>query len=778
MRRGSKKGAHRGKATARQPNSSPAPSGGALEPRRPASGREGRPARTADRWKILGVCVSLALATWVVFGQTFRHPFVNFDDDVYVYENPRVARGLTLDGIVWAFTHTHGANWHPLTWVSHMLDCQLYGLNAGGHHVTSVLLHGAAVILLFLVLQQSTGALWRSTFVAAVFGLHPLHVESVAWVAERKDVLSGVFFILTLGAYVRYARHRPSLSRYLTVVLLFGLGLMGKPMLITLPFVLLLLDYWPLHRLTRPVAGAAPQPGWRWGRVEVPQRLIVEKIPLLALSAASCVTTLVAQSEAIRSFEEIALPLRIGNAVVSYAAYLGQMIYPAGLAPFYPYAADGATPWKVGGALGLLLFASVGAFVVRRRQPYVLVGWLWYLIMLAPVIGVVQVGAHARADRYTYLPQIGLYLLVAWAVADLSATWRRRRVVLGAAGIGVIASLVACARTQASYWRSSESLWSHTLACTANNSVAHNNLGEVVLRAGRVDEAIGHFKEALKVNPRNVFAYNNLGAALIQAGKPAEALAPFTKALEVDPNYADAHNGLGNALLQSGQIVEAAAQYGKALELNPDHVEAHNGLGNASLQSGRMDEAIAQYQRTLALDPKHADAHNGLGNALLRTGRVRDAIVQYRLALEIDPKHALSHNGIATALVQTGRMDEAIAHYKQALELNPDFAAASNNLAWVLATCPDAAFRDGAKAIELAERADHLSGGRNPVFLATLAAAYAESGRFGDAIQVARTVIELATAAGQGALANQTRDRLKLYESGRAFHENPTAPTS
>ena len=249
-------------------------------------------------------------------------------------------------------------------------------------------------------------------------------------------------------------------------------------------------------------------------------------------------------------------------------------------------------------------------------------------------------------------------------------------------------------------------------------------------------------------------------------------------ALEVDPNYADAHNGLGNALLQSGQIVEAAAQYGKALELNPDHVEAHNGLGNASLQSGRMDEAIAQYQRTLALDPKHADAHNGLGNALLRTGRVRDAIVQYRLALEIDPKHALSHNGIATALVQTGRMDEAIAHYKQALELNPDFAAASNNLAWVLATCPDAAFRDGAKAIELAERADHLSGGRNPVFLATLAAAYAESGRFGDAIQVARTVIELATAAGQGALANQTRDRLKPYESGRAFHENPTAPTS
>jgi protein O-mannosyl-transferase len=710
---------------------------------------------------VVVVCLLLAVATLLVFGQTVRHSFVNFDDDLYVYDNPEVTHGLTVDGLVWAFTHTYAANWHPLTWLSHMLDCQLFGLAPGGHHLTSVVLHAAAVMLLFVVLYRMTGALWQSAAVAAVFGVHPLHVESVAWVAERKDVLSGVFFMLTLAAYVRFANTRPTVPGYLAVLALFALGLMSKPMLVTVPFVLLLLDYWPLRRFTREKGGALG--------------LVVEKLPLVALATASCVITLAGQTEAIRSFEELPLTLRIENALVSYVAYLEQTAWPAHLAPFYPYAADALTPSRVGVAASLLVLGSVGAFVVRHKHPYVLVGWFWYLIMLAPVIGVVQIGAQARADRYMYLPQIGICLLVIWLSAALAASWRHRRTVLAAVGAGVIGSLMACACRQTAHWSDSESLWVHTLGATTNNSVAHNNLGAAVLDSGRVDEAIAHFKTALEINPRNAFAYNNLGSAMIQAGDATDAIVPFTKALQVDPKYAGAHNGLGNALLQAGRMDEAAAHYTRALALKPDYVEAHNGLGNALLQSGRIDAAIREYQETLRLDPNHVDAHNGLGNALLRSGRVDEALAQYGLALKIDPQHALSHNGIATALVQAGRMNEAIAHYNEALRLKPDFAGACNNLAWVLATYPDGAFRDGARAVEFAERADHLADGRNPVFLATLAAAYAEAARFGDAMRVARRAIELATAAGQTPLANETRDRLKLYEEGHPFHESPSA---
>ena len=416
-----------------------------------------------DRWLVPGICIFLAAITFAVFGQTLRHEFVNYDDDVYVYENPEVSRGLTLQGIVWAFTHVHSSNWHPLTWISHMLDCQLYGLSPGGHHLTNILLHTATAILLFLVLRRMSGALWRSTFVAAVFAIHPLRVESVAWVAERKDVLSGVFFMLTIGAYVRYvqkqSRVEPSSLRfaapesrgssanssspgprlwtldYCLVLLFFALGLMCKPMLVTLPFVLLLLDYWPLGR----VAGGE----WRVTRfgAQVPQLhpeclglisqpLLLEKPPLFGLAVASGVVTIFAQTGAIQSFEHVSLPLRMGNALMSYVDYLGQMFWPAGLAVLYPFTAGGVGVSGVVLSLVLLAGISAGVFVLRRR-PYFLTGWLWYLLMLVPVIGIVQVGAQARADRYTYLPQIGLYVLLTWAAADLCAGWRHRRAVLG-----------------------------------------------------------------------------------------------------------------------------------------------------------------------------------------------------------------------------------------------------------------------------------------------------------------------------------------------------------
>jgi protein O-mannosyl-transferase len=420
------------------------------------------PVESGNRRAIFWVCLFLAGAVWAVFGQTLGYGFVNYDDGQYVYNNPQVIHGLNLKGIEWAFTHSLMANWHPLTVMSHMLDCQLYGLNTGGHHLTSLLLHAATAILLFLVLREMTGALWRSAFVAAVFAIHPLRVESVAWVAERKDVLSGLFFMLTLGAYVRYVRKPPSPGRYLTVIFLFALGLMCKPMLVTVPFVLLLLDYWPLNRFGTPAH-----------RFSIPWKLIVEKIPLIVLSIAACLVTLLVQHQDT----EVSFSERINNALVSYVAYCGQMFYPVGLAVLYPYPNDGWPTGKIILALLLLVAISAGAFCWRQKRPYFLMGWLWYLGMLVPVIGLVlQVGAQARADRYTYLPQIGLYILVTWTVVALTASWRSRRWVLGGGAVVVLAVLIICARAQTAYWRDSESLWAHTLACTSGNSLADNNL--------------------------------------------------------------------------------------------------------------------------------------------------------------------------------------------------------------------------------------------------------------------------------------------------------------
>ncbi len=436
---------------------------------------EGRPAGLNDRWTVPAVCIFLAAVIWVVFGQTLYHDFVNYDDDDYVCENPEVVRGLTLKGMIWAFTRVHSGNWHPLTWISHMLDCQFYGLNPGGHHLTNVLLHMATAILLFLVLRRMTGFLWRSAFVAAVFAIHPLRVESVAWVSERKDVLSGLFFMLTLGAYVRYVQRQsrvegrglsaqavPALDcfDYCLVLLFFALGLMCKPMLVTLPFVLLLLDYWPLNRVV-PVTDCR-------NHFQIPRRLVLEKLPLFALAAAACATTLFAQKNALWSFEQISFPLRVSNALLSYATYLGQMFWPSGLAVYYPFPTRGGG--VAGVVLSLVVLAGISAVVfVLRRRSYLLTGWLWYLIMLVPVIGIVQVAAQTRADRYTYLPQIGLYLLLTWAVADFCTGWRYRRVALGGGSTVILLALIFCARAQTSYWRNSESLWTHTLACTSDN---------------------------------------------------------------------------------------------------------------------------------------------------------------------------------------------------------------------------------------------------------------------------------------------------------------------
>jgi Flp pilus assembly protein TadD len=658
--------------------------------------------RPTRRWKTFAVCIFLALITWLVFGQTRHFRFVNFDDNEYVYQNPHVTPGMTFDGIVWAFTHSHAVNWHPLTTISHLLDCRLYGLKAGGHHLTNVLLHMVSVILLFLVLQRMTAAFWLSAFVAAVFAIHPLHVESVAWVSERKDVLSGLFFMLTLGAYARYVRMsqvRGKKSGLILVLFFFALGLMSKPMLVTLPFVLLLLDYWPLSRFSLLPA----EPVFRLGGYQVPRRLIVEKIPLLGLAVLSCMATLLAQRGAIQSFEHFSLPLRLVNAVESAAIYLWQMIYPVGLAVFYPYPANCLAPWKVALAMIVLDFISAGAFVLRHRRPYLLVGWLWYLIMLVPVIGIVQVGTQPRADRYTYLPQIGLYILIAWAARDLFASWRHRRWVLGVSAALVITLLAASARTQTSYWRNTESLWTHTLACTSRNNVALTNLGMELLETGRVEEAMADLQKALEINSNDWFAHNSLGKALVRKGRVDEAITHFRKTVELNPKLAEAYNNLGSALLQNGQAAAAIAQYQKALEINPEHAGIHNNLGLAYSQNGAAKEGMAEYEK--------------------------------------------------------------------ALEINPQYADAQNNLAWTMATGPEVSLRNGNKAIELAEKADQLSKGGDPNIAGTLAAAYAEAGRFSEAITTVERAMQLATVQKNTAMVDALQIQIKAYKAGIPFRD-------
>ena len=614
--------------------------------------------KTSRRWLTVWVCTFLLVLTWIVFGQTLWHDFINYDDPRYVYENTKITGGLSLSGIAWAFTHVHSMNWHPLTTISHMLDCQLYGLKAGAHHFTNVLLHSIAAILLFLTLQYMTGAFWRSAFVAAVFAIHPLRVESVAWIAERKDVLSGVFFMLTLLAYVRYAR-APSIWRYLMVVFGFALGLMSKPMLVTLPFVLLLLDYWPLERIR--------EEGSNVGRQLF--KLAVEKIPLIVLSALSSVVTFVAQKGAVGETGQLSVLARLNNAAVSYVAYIWQMLWPMRLAVFYPHPENRLPLWEIIGSLLLLICLTVLAIALRKQRPYLITGWLWYLGMLVPVIGFVQVGWQGRADRYTYLPQIGLYIAVTWAVVDLTALRRHQRTILSAAAILSVGVLSWFAWIQTSYWRDSETLFRHALAVTANNDVAENNLGIVFLGKGKLDQAI----------------------SLLQA------------AVDLRPDNSPAHENLAKALLQKGQVADALVHYRKLLELQPDNMEVHNIVGTVLVQQGRVAEGVEEWQKVLAVEPDN-------GNAM-------------------------------------------------------------SNLAWVFATSPDHSLRDGPKAVQLAADAARMSGGRMPILFRTLAAAYAESGRFPEAVQAAQQGMQLANGQGNLGLATELQRDITLYQQQQPLRD-------
>ena len=648
--------------------------------------KSGEPAKNG--WIAFVVAIFLGGLTWLVFGQTVQHEFINFDDGDYVFKNLPVTRGLTLDGVVWAFTHMHAGNWHPLTWISHMLDCQLYGLQPWGHHLTNVVIHGATAVFLFLALRKMTGSLWRSAFVAAVFAVHPLHVESVAWVAERKDELSALFFVLTILAYVRYVR-RGGFLRYATVMVVFALGLMCKPMLVTLPLVLLLLDYWPL--------GCFEQKGATLGR------LIMEKVPLLAMAVGAGVATLFAQSAAVQPIARYPILLRLGNAVIAYVDYLRQTFWPVDLAIFYPWDASRINLPNVGMALIILVGVTVAVLLLRRRR-YLVTGWFWFVIMLGPVIGILQVGNQARADRYTYLPQIGLVLLLTWAAADLLGRWRAGRGLLAVVAIALVAPLAWMARGQTAFWHDSEQLWRHALACTTDNTVAEENLAQALYQHGKIDEALFHLDKALRIEPNDAIAHGALGTILL--GVPQQAK-------------------------------EAFGHLQRSLEIYPNQPAVQSALGVALLEAGNAAESLKHLQAAIALDPDDSDLHYNLGNTLLHL---------------MQPK-------------------EAVAEYERAFQMNPKDAEALNNLAWVLATWPDPAGRDGAKAVEWAEKADAMTQQKSAVHAATLAAAYAEVGRFPDAITAADRGLKLATDAGDRDRAEFIRVQLELYHSNSPLRD-------
>jgi tetratricopeptide (TPR) repeat protein len=496
---------------------------------------------------------------------------------------------------------------------------------------------------------------------------------------------------------------------------------------------LLLLDYWPLNRFGQPVSADTRAKPTRWqDNFSVLKGLVIEKIPLFALSTASCAVTILTATQSLVPVEQRSIAARLGNAIVSYTAYLGQTFYPTDLAVFYPFPASGIPPWKILLSLVLLASISVGIFALRRSRRYLAVGWLWYLGMLAPMIGVIQAGEQARADRFTYLPQIGLLLLSAWAMGDLCASPRHGRLVLGAGALMAVAALMACGHLQTTRWKNSESLWSHTLACTSGNHIAHNNLGTALLQTGRVEEAAIHFQKALKVQPK----------------------------------YPEARNNLGNVFFQKGQVDEAVAHYQKALEINPKFALARYNLGVAYLQIGRVHDAVAHFQEALAINPNYAEAEYNLGVVLVQLGRINAAVSHYNKALVINPNYAEAHNNLGTAFIRIGRVSEAVAHFRKAMTINPLNVEALNNMALVLATSPETGIRNGTEAVELAERANNLTGSGNASISATLAAAYAEAGRFPNAVQTARRALQLATDQGNVALGDAIRTQIRLYQSG------------
>ncbi|MFZ0035447.1 MAG: tetratricopeptide repeat protein [Sedimentisphaerales bacterium] len=763
--------------------------------------------RKRNKLYVISIYVALALATIIAYEPVRHNSFVNFDDDSYVTENPKVKEGISRESILWAFTTPYADNWHPLTWLSHMLDCRLFGLNAPGHHLVSLFFHVANTLLLFFVLKKMTGAIWPTAFVAAAFALHPLHVESVAWVAERKDVLSAFFWMLTMIAYVRYVQ-KLSIGRYLLVVLALCLGLMAKPMVVTLPFVLLLLDYWPLGRAAENVDRRSHQAACTRFQWPVFYRLVGEKIPFFVLSAVSSVITFLIQrsSGAVTPMDRLPAGSRIANAFISYIGYIGKIFWPRRLAVLYPHPTDKVLMWQT--VISVLLLLAISICVVRlaQKHKYLLVGWLWYLGTLVPVIGLVQVGSQAMADRYTYLPSIGIFIIVAWGAAALLPKWRYRKIVLGITAVAVLAVLLICTRIQVGYWKDGFTLFGHALEVTENNSIMHNNLGGVLFRdKGRLEDAIIHFDEALRINPQYPNALSNKAKVLLAMGKTDEAIAVlnellcisgrpyevynilglvyaqkgevelaienYNEALKLKPDYVEVMNNLGSALEEQGKVDDAIKQWEKVLKLKPDYVETHYSMGLAMAEQGKYDDAIKHFSNALQAKPDWAEAHYNLGGVYVRQGKLELAVEQCVEALRLKPDYLTARVSLAHTLLELGRVRPAIEQYYEILRLKPDAPETLNRLGWLLAITEDASVQNSSEAVKFAQRACELTGFEQAELLDTLAAAYAAAGRFSEAIETAQSAVRSAESNGKKELAEEIQKRLELYKAGRPYHE-------
>lgn len=592
------------------------------------------------------LCLLLVLLTFSAFIRVLSHDFVHYDDDLYIVENRHVNTGLTWENIKWAFTQSHSSHWHPLTWLSHMLDYELFGLNPGMHHLTSLLFHIAATALLFLSFQLMTGQLTESAFFAALFAVHPLHVESVAWVAERKDVLSTFFWMLTMYLYARYAK-KPAASTYVMVCIVFALGLMAKPMLVTLPFVLLLLDYWPLNRIRFGKKAVSAQ---NLHEPSSMKNLIIEKLPLFFLSAISSVITVVAQKTggSLTSLQSYPMDFRIANAIISYAEYIVKMFLPFNLAVFYPHPGVILTASLIKSALLLLLISAVALRWIRYR--YILVGWLWYLGTSLPVIGLVQVGMQSMADRYTYIPLNGLFIMIVWGISEYSSKRTQIKNWMTATGTLIIVCLAGITYIQTGYWKNGITLFQRAASVTDSNILAHNNLALLFQKSGQYEKAVWHYKTAITMDPENPVYYNDLGLVYDKMGRQNMAIDAFQKALRLNPEDADVHYNLGNAMAVRGDFKGAVENYQQALAINPSLADAANNLANIFIMQGKNDQAIEYYRKALESRPNFAEAHNNLG----------------------------------IALAKNKETDKAVFHFKRALILQPDFSGARQNLQRVL----------------------------------------------------------------------------------------------
>jgi tetratricopeptide (TPR) repeat protein len=743
----------------------------------PVSSRDSQ----GSRLVLVLTAIVLCCAVFIVFGRAIHYPFINFDDAGYFGENPHVRSGLTWSGFKWAFQSTYESNWHPVTWLSLMLDAQWFGPGAAGPHFTNTLLHSVNAALLFLCLRRLTGALWPAAIAAALFAVHPLRVESVAWIAERKDVLSGLFFLLTLLTYATYAnkakRRRLDYSLSLSF---FALGLMSKPMLVTTPFVLLLLDFWPLARFSNSSFrnsckveprehGAPPDPK----PVTQISKLLLEKAPFFLMSIAACAATVAAQQQAIKSATALPLGARLGNALISCATYFFQTLWPQDLSVFYSFDMHPAL-WRIVGAGLLLLAMSALAYARLKRMPWIAVGLCWYLGMLIPVLGFVQAGGQGHADRYTYLPQIGLCLALVWTCYSLAQRFRNGTIVFGALASILTGGLMLAAWQQAGYWRDSESLWKHAVACTRDNFTAHDYLGTALAAQARDAESVEEYRRALAIFPDFADANEHLGETLVKEGRLDEAEACLRKAVQSNPGLARAHDNLGLLLIHKGQTSQAVDELKTALDLAPDSTETRNNLGTALALLGRSSEAIQQFQELLKTAPDSAKARYNLANLLAAKGKLDQAIQEYQRALKQMPDSPVAHYQLAVALQRHGQFGGALAELEKTLQLDEGRISAINNMAWLLATCPVASLRDGTRAVEFGLKADQLSGGKSPEILDTLATAYAEAGKFKEAIDTLNRALPMATKSP--ALTQTLQAHRDLYQAGTPYHEKDYEP--